>query len=201
MIENRQYIKSDVISFYKTDEEFGLLSNMKGRLYFKINNIIFYSSESIYQSLRYPHNIELQKKIASEKSPLIGKRIAQSHKEQTREDWDIVKNNIMRIAIRIKFLKNINFRELLLSTGNKDIVEISKKDDYWGTIEKKDIFEGRNVLGRLLMELRKEETLENVKRRLEYMFSKTDKLLINGIPLSVSDILNETHNNFNNDIF
>ena len=44
---------------------------------------------------------------------------------------------------------------LLLETGNRPIVEDSRKDDYWGAKTVGDEgLSGQNVLGRLLMELR-----------------------------------------------
>lgn len=63
----------------------------------------------------------------------------------------------MRWCLEIKLIQNFDkFSKLLLSTDNKIIVEFSKTDNIWGAIptENKNILEGKNVLGRLLMELR-----------------------------------------------
>ncbi|MBK7482307.1 MAG: DUF1768 domain-containing protein [Flavobacteriales bacterium] len=49
------------------------------------------------------------------------------------------------------------FGELLLRTGDKPIVEDSRKDQFWGAVmNESGQLEGRNALGRLLMELREE---------------------------------------------
>jgi hypothetical protein len=46
------------------------------------------------------------------------------------------------------------FGKVLKSTGNKMIVEKSKKDDFWGCFQKGDIFDGQNQLGMLLVKVR-----------------------------------------------
>ncbi|MBO1329430.1 NADAR family protein, partial [Acetobacter suratthaniensis] len=64
---------------------------------------------------------------------------------------------VMKWCLRVKLIENWrNFSELLLSTGDRPIVEDSRKDSYWGaTRQENDTLNGQNVLGRLLMELRK----------------------------------------------
>lgn len=49
---------------------------------------------------------------------------------------------------------------LLLSTADKQIVEISRKDPFWGAVPVgPDNLVGQNVLGKLLMELREKAVL------------------------------------------
>ena len=68
----------------------------------------------------------------------------------------------MRWCLRVKLAQHWqNFGNLLLSTGNKPIVEESRKDDFWGAkIRDDQTLVGRNALGRLLMELREELKLD-----------------------------------------
>jgi NADAR domain len=63
---------------------------------------------------------------------------------------------IMKWCLRVKLAANwMAFSQLLNETGERPIVEDSRKDDFWGAKPKADDYlEGRNVLGRLLMELR-----------------------------------------------
>ncbi len=80
------------------------------------------------------------------------------HRKNSRPDWDQVRVNIMRWCLRVKLAQNWNtFSKLLLDTGEKPIVEQSRKDDFWGAkpVDNQTLV-GRNVLGRLLMELREE---------------------------------------------
>lgn len=69
---------------------------------------------------------------------------------------DEVRVRIMRWCIRVKLAQNWErFGGLLAETANRPIVEESRKDDFWGAIPGPDgRLVGRNVLGRLLMELR-----------------------------------------------
>jgi hypothetical protein len=64
----------------------------------------------------------------------------------------------MRWWLRVKLAQNYSiFSRLLLSTADDPIVEESRKDVFWGAkphSEHKRV--GMNVLGRLLMELRKD---------------------------------------------
>lgn len=73
-----------------------------------------------------------------------------------RSDWETVKIDVMRFCIYLKFSSNPNLKALLLSTGNRRIIENSPRDDFWGTGKHGN---GKNYLGLLLMELR--EKLRN----------------------------------------
>jgi ribA/ribD-fused uncharacterized protein len=69
-----------------------------------------------------------------------------------RPDWEEVKIPIMRDLLREKF-KQLKFKELLLSTGNEELVEGNWwGDTFWGVCKG----EGQNWLGKLLMEVRNE---------------------------------------------
>jgi ribA/ribD-fused uncharacterized protein len=114
--------------------------------------------EALYQACRYPHDRELQSKIIEQRSPMTAKMISRKHYEQTRDDWYQVRVKIMKWCLRIKLLNNWNdFRQILLSTDKMDIVEKSRRDDFWGAVPDDDSsLIGVNALGRLLMELRNE---------------------------------------------
>jgi hypothetical protein len=62
----------------------------------------------------------------------------------------------MKWCLRVKLVHNWRkFSDLLLSTGDRPIVEDSRKDGYWGARpQENDTLNGQNVLGRLLMDLR-----------------------------------------------
>ncbi len=57
----------------------------------------------------------------------------------------------MREALRLKFEANPPLKELLVSTGQRPLVEASDKDSFWGYGADR---QGQNKLGQLLMELR-----------------------------------------------
>lgn len=92
------------------------------------------------------------------------KDIIKSYKMNTelklREDWDNVKEDIMRQALRYKFTQNVALRESLINSGTNRLVEYTPKDLYWGTFWDK---KGKNRLGILLESIRDELRLD-VKR-------------------------------------
>lgn len=69
-----------------------------------------------------------------------------------RTDWTEVKQDVMRKALRAKFAIPA-LREKLLSTGEDKLIEASPSDYIWGEGADKS---GQNLLGVLLMEVRKE---------------------------------------------
>jgi len=62
-----------------------------------------------------------------------------------RQDWEKVKDNIMWEAVLCKFKTHTDIRNILLSTGNAEIVENSPIDFYWGCGADGS---GKNMLGK-----------------------------------------------------
>ena len=156
--QSRTYDRNASVVFLKTNEAFGGLSNMAGGYPLAVNGIRILTSEALYQVCRFPLLPEVQKLIIEQKSPMSAKMKSKPHRKNSRPDWDQVRVNIMRWCLRVKLAQNWNtFSKLLLDTGEKPIVEQSRKDDFWGAkpVDNQTLV-GRNVLGRLLMELREE---------------------------------------------
>ncbi|HAO10163.1 MAG TPA: DUF1768 domain-containing protein [Planktothrix sp. UBA8407] len=152
----RTYNRNECITFRKTKESFGGLSNMAGGYPLIVNGIHILTSEALYQACRFPHLPDIQKLIIAQNSPMTAKMKGKPYRDQSRSDWERVKVSIMRWCLRVKLLQNWDkFGQLLLETGDKAIVEDSHKDDFWGAIPTDyDQLIGINALGRLLMELR-----------------------------------------------
>ncbi len=152
------YKSDDVVCFKKTREAFGGLSNMAAGYPIKVNGVPILTSEALYQACRFPHLPDVQKAIISAKSPMAAKMIGKPYRSQSREDFDTVKVDIMRWCLLLKLSQNsMAFGRLLISTKDKDIVEDSHNDRFWGAVldnETPEILRGCNVLGKLLIELR-----------------------------------------------
>ena len=162
----RSYYIDECISFRKTNEKFGGLSNMAAGYPIVVNNIYIRTSEALYQALRYPDYPEIQKEIIEQKSPMTAKMVSKKYrKDKTRADWDHKRIAIMKWCLRVKLIQNIDsFGTLILDTGDKPIVEESKRDQFWGTILiEEERLEGTNALGRLLMELREVYDTKSLK--------------------------------------
>jgi ribA/ribD-fused uncharacterized protein len=83
-------------------------------------------------------------------SPGEAKQLGKSVK--ARSDWEKVKVDIMRQLVKKKF-ENPFMTPLLLATGDAEIVEVNTwGDDFWGVCRG----EGQNILGKILMDVRKE---------------------------------------------
>lgn len=156
----RTYDRAKSAVFRKTHEAFGGLSNMAGGFPLSVQGTRIYTSEALYQACRFPHLPNVQRLIIGEASPMTAKMKSKPHRHNSRADWDRVRVRVMRWCLRVKLAQNWErFSEVLLSTGDRPIVEESRKDDFWGAkpVDERCLA-GKNVLGRLLMELR--ETVE-----------------------------------------
>ena len=189
-----EYEPDTVASFRKTkrpanlkasDEFFGGLSNMAGGFSVRVSivaprfdeiagdrseehhRIVIPTSEALYQALRFPERRELQHVIISQTSPMTAKMKAKVYRDlHTRQDWDDVRVDVMRWCLRVKLAWNWDaFGDLLRRTGEREIVEESRRDAFWGAKPAEGgHLRGRNVLGKLLMELREEMNGERPER-------------------------------------
>lgn len=185
----RTYSRKDSVVFLKTDEPFGGLSNMAGGYPIRVNGVRILTSEALYQVCRFPHLPDVQKMIIGPISPMTAKMRSKPHRKNSRPDWDQVRVRIMRWCLRMKLANNWNsFSELLLSTGERPIVEESRKDDFWGAkvVDDGDTLVGMNVLGRLLMELREQVKQQGRDVALDVAPPDIPRFLLFGQPIEVS---------------
>lgn len=94
-------------------------------------------------------------------------------KLDSRPDWEDIKVEVMWWCLRVKLGQNVfAMGKLLESTEDRDIVEHSHIDTFWGTVMAKDgRLCGQNVLGKLLMQLREEyrKGKDNFRETLSYV--------------------------------
>ncbi|WP_194745363.1 NADAR family protein [Thermaurantiacus tibetensis] len=154
----RTYDPAASVVFRKTEDDFGGLSNMASGFELLVNGVKIRTSEALYQACRFPHLPDVQRMIIDQHSPMTAKMRSKPFRKDSRPDWDAVRVKIMRWCLRVKLAQNWReFGRLLLATGDRPIVEQSRKDDFWGAKVAEDgSLVGMNVLGRLLMELREQ---------------------------------------------
>ena len=70
-----------------------------------------------------------------------------------RQDWEQVKDEIMHRAVLKKFQTHEEIRQVLLSTGDEEIIENAPGDYYWGCGKNRT---GQNKLGIILVQVREE---------------------------------------------
>lgn len=187
--QSRTYSRKDSVVFLKTDEPFGGLSNMAGGYPIHVNGVRILTSEALYQACRFPHLPDVQKLIIGQISPMTAKMRSKPYRKDSRPDWDQVRVRIMRWSLRMKLANNWSaFSTLLLKTGERPIVEESRKDDFWGAkvVDDGDTLVGMNVLGRLLMELREQVKQQGREAALDIAPPDIPQFLLFGRAIEVA---------------
>jgi hypothetical protein len=60
----------------------------------------------------------------------IAAELGRSRKHQVREDWEQVKDDVMRRAVLKEFETHVEIRDALLATGDEELVEQTTSDYY-----------------------------------------------------------------------
>jgi type I restriction enzyme S subunit len=153
------YTRAHSVVFCSTRDPFGGFSNMAAGFPLRFQGHDYRTSEHLYQSLRFPDYPDIQAEIRGFASPMRAKMASKPHRAtKSRADWDSVCVDVMRFCLRLKLNSyRMTFGRLLLSTGDRPIVEESRRnrDDPWSA-RGADMLVGQNTLGILIMELREE---------------------------------------------
>lgn len=137
------------IYFYRVNEKYGCFSNFS-RYGFELEGKWWITSEHYFQAKKF-HNTEYEEKIRLLNSPMKAAQIGRSRKLKLREDWEEVKDSIMYNSVYEKFKQNKEIREILINTGDEEIIEKTINDYYWGCGKNG---KGKNKLGIILMGVR-----------------------------------------------
>jgi ribA/ribD-fused uncharacterized protein len=138
------------VCFYEQD--FYVLSNFSA-FTLMWDGTRFDTSEAAYHYEKFPGNHEIGAEILYAPSAHEAFKVAERNKRLRRPDWDDVKVDIMRAILRAKAEQHEYVRRKLLATGNRELVENSWRDDFWGWGPNRD---GQNMLGKLWMQVRAE---------------------------------------------
>lgn len=134
-----------------------MIDKFKNQNFFLSN---FYESPVKFEGLEYK---SVEAAFQSAKTTRVEERMRftymdPSEAKQTgrriylRKDWEKVKDNVMYECLKDKF-SNPDLRAKLLATGDEELVEGNTwGDQYWGVCNGV----GKNMLGKLLMKIRKE---------------------------------------------
>lgn len=135
-----------MINEFKND--FGFLSNFyESKIVY--NNKIFSTVEHFFQAYKATNEEDFEK-IRKASTPGETKTIGR--KINLRKDWDSIKDRVMFIGLLCKFTQHSLLEKKLLDTANVHLEEGNTwGDKYWGTVDG----EGKNMLGILLMDIRK----------------------------------------------
>lgn len=156
MNENHKLDTEKQVFFYEQD--FYVLSNFSAfNLVWKDN--VFHTSEAAYHWEKFNAPEEerteaiatIQQMILNAPSAHEAFKIAETNKELARKDWAEVKVCTMFDILWAKVNQHEYVRRKLLATGDRELIEDSWRDDFWGWGPNRD---GKNMLGKLWMEIR-----------------------------------------------
>ena len=150
-IQVRKYEASKVAVVYTLSGEYGILSNFYPQE-IKFEGMTAVAPEALYQALKF-EDPKYRRYVLAAKNPVEAKKRGRAR----QADYVDVpcRVAIMRTVLKLR-AQDAKFRERLLSTGSQPIVERSALDQFWGARPQGNQLIGRNVLGRLLMELREQ---------------------------------------------
>eukprot|EP01120_Amphizonella_sp_Union-15-10_P007738 TRINITY_DN2649_c0_g2_i1.p1 TRINITY_DN2649_c0_g2~~TRINITY_DN2649_c0_g2_i1.p1 ORF type:complete len:246 (+),score=41.09 TRINITY_DN2649_c0_g2_i1:75-812(+) len=168
------------IYFYDEKATYGELSNFyKLRTPLSYLGKEYPTSEHLYQALRFLStdsevNDDYAEEIRTQPTPYKAKILSneeigggypwrsqlnkiitryQARGIKVREDWDVVVDDMMLLALRLKFNTDSRCRDVLLRTGSAALAEHTDRDVYWADGGDGS---GLNMLGKLLMRVREE---------------------------------------------
>lgn len=150
------------VFFYEQD--FYFLSNFSS-FNVEVWGIKFQTSEHAYHWRRFEYGDwqakHYQAMILNCSSAHEAFKIAQEGKTHQSSLWDKNKEDAMKFILKAKLAQHEYVRRKLLETGDRELIEDSWRDSYWGWGEDR---KGKNRLGHIWMEIRKE--LRDAKRAL-----------------------------------
>lgn len=166
--------------------EYFFLSNFSN-YGFELEGVYYKTVEHYFQAQKCINEQEFQQ-IVNAETPALARKLGR--KVSLRKDWPEVKEEIMMKGVRAKFTQNPKAKELLLKTGDAELIEGNTwGDSFWGVCNGK----GKNKLGKILMEIRKE--LKEVKEEhgkvvMVANFSDTKSMDVDEVWLLSSQKLN-----------
>jgi len=140
-------VEEDVY-FYLRKEKNGCFSNFE-RAIQKIGDEEYSCNEVFYQSVK-TNKKELSEWLKNAPIPYYAMVVGHNlRKEDMKENWDAMKNDVMLEGLRAKFSQNPDLKAKLIATYPARLHENSPTDLYWGV-------KGKDMLGKLLMKVRDE---------------------------------------------
>ncbi len=140
---------SETINFYHLDKPYCFFSNF-ARYEIELNGKTWATSEHYFQAQKFVGTVH-EEEVRQAKSPREAADLGRDRTKPLRKDWEAVKDGVMREALYAKFTQHPDLMRQLLETGDAVLVEHTQNDRYWGDGGDGS---GKNMLGKLLMELR-----------------------------------------------
>lgn len=141
--------QTNPILFYGTKDFYGCFSNFSPH-WIKLDGKSWPTTEHYFQAQKFV-GTEHEDAIRRASSPKSAAQMGRDRKRPLRADWEEVKDDVMRRAVQAKFEQHEEIRQILLGTGDAEIIENAPGDYYWGCGSRGT---GKNMLGIILVEVR-----------------------------------------------
>jgi N-glycosidase YbiA len=139
------------VKFYSPRKDYGFFSNFSKHPIF-LKGRVWATTEHYFQAQKYVGTLHYLK-IAKADTPRQAATLGRDRSLPLREDWEEVKDSIMKECVFAKVLIYPGIKQALMNTGDEDIIEDSPIDYYWGCGKDGS---GKNMLGKIFMEIREE---------------------------------------------
>lgn len=140
------------IYFYKTYDPYGCFSNFSPHPIHCAGQD-WATVEHFYQAHKFvtTPDAALIQQIRHAPTPEAAAALGRNPRYALRHDWDLCKQQVMWQGVLTKFQTHADIAQILLDTGDAEIIEDSPVDYYWGCGADGT---GYNHLGKLLMRVR-----------------------------------------------
>jgi ribA/ribD-fused uncharacterized protein len=142
---------ADTVFFYAQTDAFSEFSNFSPHGV-ALDDVWWPTVEHYFQAQKF-EDAQYRERIRRAHRPKDAKALGMTRTLPLRADWESAKDGIMYRAVKTKFETHGSLAQLLLSTGDRLIVENAPMDAYWGCGPDGS---GRNKLGLILMRVRTE---------------------------------------------
>lgn len=136
-----------MIYFYTKNDEYGCFSNFSPHG-IEMENKYWVTVEHYFQAQKFQSIPKYMDEIHRARTPKLAAQMGRSRQYKIREDWETVKDKIMFESVLKKFETHKKIKNILLSTGSKELVENAPGDYYWGCGADGS---GKNKLGKILI--------------------------------------------------
>lgn len=122
----------------------------------QIENVgVFPTAEAAFQSFKNPSDPGYVTALRDSRNGHVARTIG--NRMRPSDGWDESKLGIMEYVLRLKYEQHPEIKHNLISSGLRPLIEHTQSDSYWGD---NGDGTGKNMLGILLMKLRKEYYIE-----------------------------------------
>ena len=150
-----RYPVAECLTFNKVAGEWGVFSNFYSTP-ICVDDVVFKNVEQLYQMMKF-RDINALHTIHQASGQNI--KLQSKHFQRAglcRDDWGMMIIDSLKFCLQMKYDQCEQFRNMLQKSVGFYIVEDEscRKLDTWGAALNGDFYEGSNLMGRLLMELR-----------------------------------------------